>query len=94
LLLAFEQAMQRLETCLSGPSVQANGSLEPLRNEAGAFQASLRLPPRRDLRDLLDEGIDLAYRIERAVERRCETPLAPFDRALLLIGRRYGFEEQ
>jgi len=93
-LLAFDQAMRRLETCLTDPSVGANASLEPLRDEAQAFQASLGLPRRREPRDLVDDGIDLAYRIERAVEERCGAPLAPLDRALLLIGRRHGFQEQ
>jgi hypothetical protein len=40
------------------------------------------------------DGLDLVYRIERAVQQHCGPMLTPLDRALLLIGRRRGFEEQ
>lgn len=94
LLVAFQQAAQRLETCLSDPSLKVKASFEPLRDEVRAFQAALDLPRRREPRDLVDDGVDLVYRIERGVEQRCGMPPAPLDRALLLIGRRHGFEEQ
>jgi hypothetical protein len=69
-------------------------SLEPLRSEAEALQSTLRLPPRQDARDVADDGIDVVYRIERALAQSCQLPPAPLDRALLLIGRRHGFEDQ
>jgi tetratricopeptide (TPR) repeat protein len=89
---AWQQAMRRLEACLGDGSMPSNASLEPLRNEARTLQASLGLR-RRQARDLVDGGVDLVYRIERAVQRYCAMPPTPLDRALLLIGRRHGFEE-
>lgn len=94
LSVAFQQAVQRLETCLNDPSVQASAGVGPLRDEARNFQSALALPRRREPRDLVDDGVDLVYRIEKAVEQSCGTPPAPLDRALLLIGRRHGFGEQ
>jgi len=34
------------------------------------------------------------YRIERGTGRSCPTSATPLDRALLLIGRSHGFDEQ
>ena len=90
---AFQRAAERLEACLSEPSAQTNASLAQLQREAEGFKSALERARRREPRDLADDGVDLAYRIERAVEQSCGTPAAPFDRALLLIGRRHGFEE-
>jgi tetratricopeptide (TPR) repeat protein len=89
---AWQQAVRRLEACLGDRSMPSNGSLETLRNEARTLQASLGAR-RREARDLVDDGVDLVYRIERAVELHCAIPPTPLDRALLLIGRRHGFEE-
>lgn len=85
---------QRLETCLNDHSMPRNETLERLRKETRDLRSSLDLPRRREPRDLVDDGVDLAYRIERKVERSCGSPAAPLDRALLLIGRRYGLGEQ
>jgi hypothetical protein len=41
----------------------------------------------------VDDGLDLACRVERAVEQGCSVLGAPLDRAILLIGRRHGFDE-
>jgi tetratricopeptide (TPR) repeat protein len=94
LTIAFHQAVQRLEACLNDPSAQPSTSLELLQDEARKFQADLALPRRREPRDLVDDGIDLAYRMERVVEQSCKLSPSPLDRALLLIGRRHGFGEQ
>ncbi|HSC25642.1 MAG TPA: tetratricopeptide repeat protein [Vicinamibacterales bacterium] len=90
---AFQRAADRLDLCLSEPSAHASASLLRLQREAEDFTSVLEGSRRREPRDLADEGVDLVYRIERAVEQSCETPPAPFDRALLLIGRRHGFEQ-
>ncbi|MBI4485978.1 MAG: tetratricopeptide repeat protein [Acidobacteria bacterium] len=87
LLVAFERASERLEAC-------GDAGLEPLRNEARDFESALSLPRRRQPPDLVNDGVDLVYRIERDVEQSCGTPPTPLDRALLLIGRRHGFEER
>jgi predicted Zn-dependent protease len=91
---ALQQAAQRLEGCSNLPPGSANASLEPLRNELEEFQSERGMAREgRDSRDAIDEGVDLAYRIERAAAESCQLPPAPLDRALLLIGRRHGFGE-
>jgi Tfp pilus assembly protein PilF len=91
LIAAFEQATGRLESCLGMAPAGADPELESLRSEARALAPAL--DRRGTPRDVIDDGIDLVYRIERIAERRCPAPAAPFDRALLLIGRRHGFED-
>jgi Tfp pilus assembly protein PilF len=93
LLAAFEQVSQRLDDCLSGPLVSTD-ELAPVRDELREVESAVRRPGRREPRDLIDDGVDLVYRIERAAEQACRVAPAPFDRALLLIGRRHGLEEQ
>ena len=93
LLLAFERASASLAICLADPSVAGRDSLEMLQVEAVDFDAAVAEQRPGDLRDLVDEGVDLVYRIERSIELRCRTPITPLDRALLLIGRRHGFEQ-
>jgi hypothetical protein len=87
--------MQRLEACLAAASTsaRASASLEPIHDEALVFASVLELPARRAPQDFVDDGLDLTYRIERAVDGNCDTPSAPLDRALVLIGRRHGFEK-
>jgi tetratricopeptide (TPR) repeat protein len=92
--VAFHQAVHRLNACSSAPADSTNDKLERLRNEAQAFEEALDLRRRAEPRDIANDGADLVYRIERAVEGACALPPAPLDRALLLIGRRHGFEEQ
>jgi tetratricopeptide (TPR) repeat protein len=93
LLLAFRQALQRLDSCLSAPRVDAKDSLDGFRKEIREFESALE-GRRQETGDLVDDGVDLVYRAERAAEQRCTATPAPFDRALLLIGRRHGLEEQ
>jgi tetratricopeptide (TPR) repeat protein len=93
LLLMFEQATASLGICLADPSVAGPENLEALQLETVDFEAAVGEQRPTDLRDLIDEGVDLVYRIERSIELRCSTPITPLDRALLLIGRRHGFEQ-
>jgi tetratricopeptide (TPR) repeat protein len=93
LLLMFEQATASLDICLADPSVGGRDSLEALQIETADFDAAVAEERPTDLRDLIDEGVDLVYRVERSIEIRCSTPITPLDRALLLIGRRHGFEQ-
>ena len=95
LLAAFEQAMQTLEGCLADPSVavDARVGLDALHAEALEFGVAVAAQRRGDLRTLIDDGVDLVYRVEQSIEGSCETPTMPLDRALLLIGRRHGFEQ-
>jgi hypothetical protein len=48
---------------------------------------------RTPTRDVVDGGVDLVHRIEVVAARHCIAPASSFDRALLLIGRRHGFED-
>jgi tetratricopeptide (TPR) repeat protein len=91
---ALQQAARRLDGCSNLPPGSANASLEPLRNELEEFQSERETARKgQDSRDAIDEGVDLAYRIERAAAQSCPLPPTPLDRALLLIGRRHGFGE-
>jgi tetratricopeptide (TPR) repeat protein len=93
LLLAFEQARASLDFCLADPVVAGRASLEELQAEGVEFDVAIAEQRNGDLRNLVDDGVDLVYRIERSIEQRCRTPITQLDRALLLIGRRHGFEQ-
>jgi len=94
LSVALQQAVRRLEACIVEPSRDSSGpSLEPLRAEALEFQSTLGAARRRR-QPVVDDGVDLVYRIERGTGRSCPTSATPLDRALLLIGRSHGFDEQ
>lgn len=89
LAAGVQQAVRRLESCSGDPSAGMETGLAALGDEARAFQSVLAQPRRRDLRDLVADGVDLVYRIERAVDR-CASPPTTLDRALVLIARRHG----
>lgn len=93
LLVALKEATRSLEVCLVGSLVAARTGLESIRTEALDFEAAVAAQPRGDVRDLVDDGVDLIYRIERSIEPSCRSLTTPLDRALLLIGRRRGFEQ-
>ena len=93
LAAAVQQARRRLDACLGAASGGPGAALQALRDEARDVEAGLALPRRRESPEPVDDGLDLAYRIERAVDPSCGTPPEPFDRALLLIGRRHGYEQ-
>lgn len=94
LLVALKQAMRSLEICLVGSLVDPRADLESIRAEALEFEAAVAAERRGDVRDFIDDGVDLIYRIERSIEPGCRSLTTPLDRALLLIGRRRGFEQQ
>ena len=93
LLAALKQATQTLEICLVGSVVDPRADLESLRTEAIDFEAAVAAQRRGDIRDLIDDGVDLIYRIERSIEPSCRSVTTSLDRALLLIGRLRGFEQ-
>lgn len=88
---AIEQAALRLDACQNASPAGSRAELESLQAEARLVAAALNR--RAGGRDIVEDGLDLVYRMEREAEERCATPAAPFDRALLLIGRRHGFGE-
>jgi tetratricopeptide (TPR) repeat protein len=94
LTVGFEHASARLEACAErlGGDPSQTAHLDGIRAEASAFRemlAARRQPP-----DIIDDGFDLVYRIERSLEEACGAPAVPLDRALLLIGRRHELETQ
>jgi Flp pilus assembly protein TadD len=90
--VALEQAGTTLHACLAaGPAVSAP-ELQQLQAEAAAFVAGSAAAARRDPGDFVDDGIELAYRIESAVDGRCRELAAPLDQAILLIGRHRGID--
>jgi cytochrome c-type biogenesis protein CcmH/NrfG len=93
LSLALQQALQRLNACLGG-SVEKKGRLELLRTDVRDFEDALEARQRQEVEHLIDDGVDLVYRAERASEQHCTAALAPLDRALLLIARRHGLDDQ
>ena len=94
LLAAFDSATQRLAACLRDPAASTEPVLQALEEEAGNFGSELTLRGPRETRAVVDDGVDLVYRIERAVEQSCGAPARPLDRAIVLIGRRHGLDPQ
>lgn len=94
LLSSLHQAAQRLDSCLGAPLIGAKESLDALRRELLDFETAFQGRPPQQIVDLAADGVDLVYRAERAAEQHCTAEPTPFDRALVLIGRRHGFEEQ
>jgi tetratricopeptide (TPR) repeat protein len=92
LVAAIEQALTRLDACADSLGREGATGLEPIRDEAQLFAAGLPRARQQNARDLAEEGVDLAYRMERAAAERCGEPTSRFDRALLLIGRRHGLD--
>lgn len=90
LAAALGQAARRLDQC-SPDTVDASSELRSIHERVTAMTTAIAR--RSPSRDVVDDGIDLVHRIELAAERECGVPPSTFDRALLLIGRRHGFED-
>jgi tetratricopeptide (TPR) repeat protein len=91
---AVERAMQILDACVAEAPPDRRALLEPLQEELQTFDATFVTRSRRDPRDVSEEGLELAYRVEVSVEQACGPSTMPLDRALLLIGRRHGFDRR
>ena len=81
-------AAERLNACPSGGSPQELGS------ELATFRGTLEPRRRGDAGEVIDDGLDLVYRIQRATEQTCAIPPTSRDRAVLLIARRHGLGDQ
>jgi hypothetical protein len=92
---AIAQARGALGACLSSLPANAapRSTLEALDAEGSKVSAQVAAPRGPQPPDLVEDGMDLAYRIERGVESVCGVTAAS-DRALLLIGRRHGLDPQ
>ncbi len=89
----LDHARKRLSTCIAG---RADGQItndeHAFRHEVEAF--ARRLKPRSiPDQDTIEAGVDLVARIEGHVVDTCGRP-TPLDRALVLIGRQYGFDQR
>jgi len=85
---AVSRAIARVDQCLATrPS--AAGTLDPLRAELDQMAPSIQIGVLRDQPELVDHGLDLVYRAQRAAADACGGPQDPEDRALLLIGERH-----
>ena len=90
------QVIPRLEACQSRASAgrpDPRLDLETLLVDAREFEATLSARTRPNTFDHIEAGFDLIYRDERTADRACGSP-EPLDRALSLIGRLRGLEDQ
>ena len=93
LLLGFEQARQRLESCLGQtPDSQGSAELAPLKEQALALESKLRSNSPPDS-ELTRSGAELVYKIEQAASARCGEAQG-LDQALLLIGQKHSGVQQ
>ncbi|MGE3840135.1 MAG: tetratricopeptide repeat protein [Vicinamibacterales bacterium] len=93
LRVALDRAGEQLEVCLAA-SDPAPPTLEALRGEWQALDSQSPPNSRRDLRDTVD-AFDLVLRIADSIAGQCPSQkTTPLDRALVLIGRKHGFDER
>jgi len=94
LVTIFEHAIQNLEDCAIPRPGQAGDTLrylDPLRIEASEFAEQLRSASAVQVRDAVEEGLDLVNRLQQAVGKTCGAS-APLDEALARISRRHGLD--
>ena len=92
LVMNLEHATQNLEDCAvpsPGQSGQTLRHLDPLRIEVSGFFDQLRAANAPQVRDTVEDGLDLVNRVQQAVIRTCAAS-SPLDEALTRIGRRHG----
>jgi tetratricopeptide (TPR) repeat protein len=91
-MAGFRRALAALDDCVARhPS--ASSSFAALRAEAGALEPELALERLRRTPESTDSALTLIYRIEQQTAETCGQG-SPFDRALLLIGRRHEADRQ
>jgi len=91
LIVDFEQARTRVQSCLEQQSGKTNGTggdLGALNAEASAMQSKMQPKNLRRDPELLRSGMELVLRIEEATKGSCGEP-TDLDEALLLIGRKH-----
>jgi tetratricopeptide (TPR) repeat protein len=91
-MAGFRRALEALDDCVTKQPA-ASGSFDSLRAEAGAFEPELALERLRRTPESTDTALNLIYRIEQQTAETCGQG-SPFDRALLLIGRRHEADRQ
>jgi tetratricopeptide (TPR) repeat protein len=96
LAASLAQVIRRLKACQARTPterVDAGVDLERLLVDASELDATLNARNRPTTTDQIEAGFDLVSRGERIADRACGSP-DPLDRALLLIARRHGLEDQ
>jgi hypothetical protein len=96
LAASLAQVIGRLEACQARTPtarLDAGVALEPSLAEARASGAALNGRDRLSTSDQIEAAFDVVARGERITDRACGSP-EPFDRALLLIAKRHGLEDQ
>ena len=85
----FAYVRERLLACAEQMvDAESRDSASALRAEAEAFDGQLAASPALE-QDTVETGVDLIYRMEDLIVRRCGPPTA-HDQALVLIGRQHG----
>lgn len=85
-LLNLEDSIEHLTACPAEDDARAE--LAALQREAEGFAASLRRRAAAQRLEVIEAGVDLVHRIQRATAERCGASSASH-RALLIIGQRY-----
>lgn len=88
---ALTRAAARLEACAPSQPSDVQADLTAAAIDATTRAAAVRR--RGAPLDAIEDGLDLAYRLERRAEMLCPSPDMPLDRALILIGQRRGLGE-
>jgi tetratricopeptide (TPR) repeat protein len=89
---AFERGLERLQSCVAVGGAQS--SSDSSRELENLTQSAKQLKDRVNLRSLIGqpdlriETMSFVFRIEKVTSDSCRTP-AGFDKALLLIGKKY-----
>jgi tetratricopeptide (TPR) repeat protein len=91
-MAGLSRAVEVLDDCASRP--QANSqAFDLLRAELKALEPKLAHEALRRFPDSIETSVNLVYRVEQQAVDACG-PRSPFDRALLLIGRRQDADRQ
>jgi hypothetical protein len=86
-----EQAKRRLELCQGG--AQTPVALDSVLADLRTLDATLAEQIGPSPSDQIEDGLDLTARAERLADSACGAP-DPADKALVLIARRHGFDEE
>jgi tetratricopeptide (TPR) repeat protein len=92
---ALAHVTERLTTCVdaqAGTGAPSGGEVEALQSEARRLEPALAPRQLRRDPDAIDAAVELIDRIEQRTSAGCG-PVAPLDRALLLIHRRTDTEQ-
>ena len=79
---------ERLKACAGSDSAPA------LAAELAKLREAVERPQRASVRDVVDDGLEVAFRIEYSTDQTCEVRPTSADRAVVLIARRHGLGDQ